>query len=69
MPQAVERVVGERQGDGDLGEDLERQRPGGEAGGDDGALEVPADGGRDQVQGAEGVEGAGQGDAGHAVER
>jgi len=30
---------------------------------------VPADGGRDQVQGTEGVEGAGQGDAGHAVER
>jgi len=35
MPQAVERVVGKRQGDGDLGEDLEGQRPGGEAGGYD----------------------------------
>jgi hypothetical protein len=69
MPQAVERVVGERQGDGNLGEDLERQGPGGEAGGHDGALEVPADGGRDQVQSAESVEGAREGDAGHAVQR
>ena len=69
MPQAVERMVGERQGNGDLGEDLERQRPRGEAGGHDGALEVPADGRRNEVQGAESVEGAREGDTGHAVER
>ena len=69
MPQAVERVVGERHGDGELGEDLKGGGPSGEAGGEHGALEVPADGGRDEVEDAEGVEAAGEGDAGDAVER
>lgn len=68
MPQAVKRVVSERQRNSDLGEDLKGQRPSGEAGGDGGALEVPADGGRDQVCGAEDVEGAGESDTGDAVE-
>lgn len=69
MPQAVERVVGERHGDGELGEGLEGEGPRGEAGGEHGALEVPADGGRDEVEDAEGVEAAGEGDAGDTVER
>jgi hypothetical protein len=69
MPQAVERVVRERHGNGELGEDLEGERPGREAGGEHGALEVPADGGRDEVEDAEGVEAAGEGDAGDTVER
>lgn len=69
MPQTVERVVRERHGDGELGEGLEGQRPGRKAGGEHGALEVPADGGRDEVEDAEGVEAAGEGDAGDAVER
>lgn len=69
MPQPVERVVSERQGDGHLGQDLKGERPGGEGSGDDAALEVPADGGRDEVEGAEGVESTGQSDARHAVER
>lgn len=69
MPQAVERVVGERHGDGELGEGLEGERPRGEAGGEHGALEVPTDGGCDEVEDAEGVEAAGEGDAGDTVER
>lgn len=68
MPEAVERVVGERKRNSGLRKNLERQRPGGEAGGNDGALEVPADGRRDQVCGAEDVEGSREGDAGDAVE-
>lgn len=68
MPQAVEGVVGERHRNGELGEDLECQRPGGEAGGEHGALEVPADSRRDQVEDAEDVEAAGEGNAGDTVE-
>jgi hypothetical protein len=68
MPQSVERVVSKRHCNSELGEDLERQRPRGEAGGQHGALEVPADGGRNQVQDAEDVEAAAQGDTGDAVE-
>jgi hypothetical protein len=69
MPQAVERVVRERHRNRELGKSLESEGPGGEAGGEDRALEVPADGGRDEVEDAEGVEAAGEGDAGDAVER
>lgn len=69
MPQSIERVVRERHGERELGEGLEGERPGREAGGEHGALEVPADGGRDEVEDAEGVEAAGEGDAGDAVER
>lgn len=68
MPQTIERVVRERHGERELGEGLEGERPGREAGGEDRALEVPADGGRDEVEDAEGVEAAGEGDAGDAVE-
>lgn len=68
MPQAIERVVSERHRDSELRQSLESEGPGGEAGGEDGALEVPADGGRDEVEDAEGVEAAGEGDAGDAVE-
>lgn len=69
MPQPIERVVSERQSNSDLGQDLQSQRPGGEAGGHDGALEVPADARGDEVEGSEGVEGAREGHARHAVER
>jgi hypothetical protein len=69
MPQAVERVVSERQRDRNLRQNLKSQRPRGEAGSEHGALEVPADSRRDQVQDAENVEAAGEGDAGDAVER
>lgn len=68
MPEAVERVVGERQRNRSLRKNLERQRPGGEAGGNDGTLEVPADGRRDQVCGAEDVKGSREGNASDTVE-
>lgn len=69
MPQPVERVVRERHRDGELGRGLEHQRPGREGGRQHAALEVPAQRRRDQVQAAEEVEGAREGDARHAVER
>ena len=69
MPQTVERVVSERHRNSELRQSLKSQGPGREAGSEHRALEVPADGGRDEVQDAEGVEAAGEGDAGDAVER
>ena len=68
MPQSIERVVSERHRDRKLSQSLESERPRGEAGGEHRALEVPADGGRNEVEDAEGVEAAGEGDAGDAVE-
>ena len=68
MPDAVEAVVGEGPGDEGLGGQLEDGGPLGEAGGQHGALEVQAGVGRDQVEGAEGVEAAAHEPARNAVQ-
>lgn len=69
MPDSIERVESEGERKQSLGRELESHRPGGESGGEGGALEVPAECGRGEVGQTEEVESTGQGDSGDSVER
>lgn len=69
MPEAVEGVENEGEGDQRLGRDLGGERPGGDGGGDGLGLEVPAGERGDGVGGEEDIEAAGQQGAGDTVDR
>jgi len=69
MPQPIETVVRKRHRDHELRQHLECQWPRGERSSQNRALEVPTQGGRNKVGGAEEVEAAREEDAGDAVQR
>ena len=68
MSEPIERVIGKGHGKESLEPDLGKIRPAGEGGGEARGLEVPAQQRSDEVGGAEEVEGAGERDAGKAVQ-
>ena len=68
VSQAVEAVVGEREGGDKLGQDLKSSGPGSESSSKAARLEVPTKGRSDQVGETEGVESAVKSDAGDTVE-
>lgn len=67
MLDAVDGVVDEGPGEGELDTALYKQRQAGEGGGDAGRLKVPAGEGRDEVAYAVGVQRAGEEHAGEAL--
>lgn len=68
MPNAIERVEGEGQADGEFRREFCRDGPGREPRGQAGGLEMPSRQGRGEVSEAEDVEGTREGDAGQSVE-
>lgn len=67
MPHPIQAMESEGPRDGQLRRKLDDKRPRRDRSRDDGALEVPADVGSDQVGAAEDVEEAADGAAGDAV--
>lgn len=69
MSDTVPAVVGERERQEGFDQDLGEDGPGRKAGGDGGALEVPAEQRGDEVGGSVGVDGDGEGGACDAVQQ